>query len=640
MIFAIFSADWPIVSPVDGSAIAGVIGTRSFGRIEPSDAQPLRRALGAARSATSLSDIDARVQDRHVRQRFRAAGDDDVVMAEHDLIGGVGDRLVRRRAGAAHGVRLAALAAASACSETSRAMFGASTDGTTVPYTIASTRSPSRLVRWISSATQRFPSSMAVMSLNAVPARANGVRTPATIATRRPGVPSDGMTGSDEGRGRGLEVVPRYKAGRLLPVMRAARAPDRAFAALGDRAFDLLVIGGGDHRLRHRARRRAARAVASRSSRRTTSRAARRAARRGSIHGGVRYLEHGHLHLVFESSAERRRSAAARAASRAAAGVHLAGVRRRANPALEARRRADAVRRAGAVPKRRPTSAAESRRGARRASRCSRSDGLLGGASYFDAATNDARLTLANAIGAAEAGAVVLNHAPVTALWRSEASIAGATVQRRDQRRRRRGARTVVVNATGPWSDDVRGSILAAPNSASRVVRGSKGAHIAVPRARVGNRDALTLLSPRDGRVLFVLPAQDTRDRRHDRHVYVVVAGRRARDERRRAISARRGERVLSARSAHGERRRERVGRNSSAPADARDTPGAASREHAVVTSASGLVSITGGKLTTYRVMARDVVRVVLDRLRLRAGRATAPRRCRCRAVIFGRSTA
>src|SRR6185437_9489519 len=57
LIFAIFSADWPIVSPVEGSAIAGVIGTKSRGRIEP---RILSRfaALLARDSATSFSDID------------------------------------------------------------------------------------------------------------------------------------------------------------------------------------------------------------------------------------------------------------------------------------------------------------------------------------------------------------------------------------------------------------------------------------------------------------------------------------------------------------------------------------------------------------------------------------------------------
>ncbi len=71
-------------------------------------------------------------------------------------------------------------------SETSRAMLGATTDGTTVPKTTMSTSSPSRFVRWISSAAQRRPRSMAVCDLKTVPARTNGVRTPATTATRLP----------------------------------------------------------------------------------------------------------------------------------------------------------------------------------------------------------------------------------------------------------------------------------------------------------------------------------------------------------------------------------------------------------------------------------------------------------------------
>ncbi len=74
-------------------------------------------------------------------------------------------------------------------SDTSRAMLGATTDGTTVPYTTASTSLPSSSVRCSNSATHSFPSSIALRCLSAVPAFANGVRTPATTATRRPLVP-------------------------------------------------------------------------------------------------------------------------------------------------------------------------------------------------------------------------------------------------------------------------------------------------------------------------------------------------------------------------------------------------------------------------------------------------------------------
>ena len=74
----------------------------------------------------------------------------------------------------------------SGSSETSRAMFGASTEGTTVPNTSDWTSFPSRFVRCSSSATHNLPRSMAEIDLNAVPAFAKGVRTPATMATRRP----------------------------------------------------------------------------------------------------------------------------------------------------------------------------------------------------------------------------------------------------------------------------------------------------------------------------------------------------------------------------------------------------------------------------------------------------------------------
>jgi hypothetical protein len=70
--------------------------------------------------------------------------------------------------------------------ETSRAMLGAITDGTTVPKTTPSTSFPSSSARWMSSATMSFPRSIAVIDLREVPDFTKGVRTPATIATRLP----------------------------------------------------------------------------------------------------------------------------------------------------------------------------------------------------------------------------------------------------------------------------------------------------------------------------------------------------------------------------------------------------------------------------------------------------------------------
>src|SRR6185312_5105871 len=126
---------------------------------------------------------------------------------------------------------------------------------------------------------------MALRFLSAVPARANGVRTPATIATRPLGPPSDGMHGSSLSFGsmQGLRIEP-----------------------LRGREFDLLVIGGGITGCgiaRDAALRGLSVALVEKDdfASGTSSRSSR------LVHGGVRYLEHGHLHLVFESSAERRR---------------------------------------------------------------------------------------------------------------------------------------------------------------------------------------------------------------------------------------------------------------------------------------------------------------------------------------------
>jgi glycerol-3-phosphate dehydrogenase len=250
-------------------------------------------------------------------------------------------------------------------------------------------------------------------------------------------------------------------------------------------------------------------------------------------------------------------------------------------------------------------------------------DGLLGGARYFDAATDDARLTLANAIGAREAGAVVLNHAAVTQLViegrrvtgaRVLDAISGATITARGR---------VIVNATGPWSDELRRLDEGTGKSEQPAVRGSKGVHVAIARDRVGNHGALTLLAPNDGRVMFILPAgrqtivgttdtftsappDEVRATEADL-AYLLEAANvffpSANLTRADVVSAWAGIRPLMA-----------------SGADDTD-PGDASREHAIGESVHGVLSITGGKLTTYRVMAADIVDAVMTRLGKRTTR-------------------
>jgi glycerol-3-phosphate dehydrogenase len=392
-------------------------------------------------------------------------------------------------------------------------------------------------------------------------------------------------------------------------------------AALASRSFDLLVVGGGitGCGVAHEAALRGlsialvekgdfASGTSSRSSR--------------LVHGGVRYLETGQIHLVFESSAERRHLL--RLAPHLVrplpftwpvyAGARIS--RWKLGAGLFAY---DALAMFRNVARHERLSA----RGVLECEPMLRADALRGGARYFDAATDDARLTLANAVGAAEAGAVVVNHAPVATLRVDGGQVAGASVVDRLTGSEFEVRARVVVNATGPWSDDLRAldELATTERSDGAAVRGSKGAHISVPRARVGNRDALTLLVPADGRVFFVLPAGvqaiiGTTDSFTSASPDAVRATRA--DVRY----------LLQAVNAYFPRASLGDGDVVSAWAGIRPllpsaaaSPGRASREHAVAVSASGLVSITGGKLTTYRVMAHDVVRTVLEQLGRSPGR-------------------
>ncbi len=381
--------------------------------------------------------------------------------------------------------------------------------------------------------------------------------------------------------------------------------------ALATETFDVLIIGGGvtgAGSARDAALRGLKVALVEREdfASGTSSRSSR------LIHGGLRYLEHGHLGLVFESSIERQRLL--RLAPHLVrplafiwpvyAGARVPRWKLNAGlmlyDALSLFRNVKGYRRLNA----RQVHAAEPGL---------RTENLKGGARYYDAATDDARLTLANAVGASEAGATVLNHASVTGLVLEDGQARGATVVDHLTGQEVTVRARAVVNATGPWSDEIRR--LDAPSGSSPAVRGSKGVHLSVPRERLNHRDAFTLLSPKDGRVMFVLPADnftiigttETSTRAHPAEVraseadvaYLLESANaffpEARLTRADVVSAWAGIRPLVASGYHG------------AQADA----GSASREHAIDVSPSGVLAISGGKLTTYRVMARDVVDAV-----------------------------
>jgi glycerol-3-phosphate dehydrogenase len=328
------------------------------------------------------------------------------------------------------------------------------------------------------------------------------------------------------------------------------------------------------------------------------------------IHGGLRYLEHGQLKLVFEASAERRRLL--RLAPHLVRPLRFtwpvyAGARVPFWKVVAGVTLYDALAMFRNVHRHRRLSA---RRVLRKEPGLA-PDGLRGGVLYYDAATDDARLTLANVLDAERAGASVLNHVAVTGFAVERGLVVGAQLTDAITGDTTEVRARATVNATGPWSDEVRRLEGAADRAR---VRGSKGTHILVPRARVGNHAALTLLSPVDGRVMFALPSGDftvfgTTDTftsassdqvraSEDDVAYLLRAANTffpsARLERGDVVSAWAGIRPLVASSAN--------------------SPNAASREHAIAVTPAGVVTITGGKLTTFRIMAEQVVNVVCHR--------------------------
>ncbi len=262
-----------------------------------------------------------------------------------------------------------------------------------------------------------------------------------------------------------------------------------------------------------------------------------------------------------------------------------------------------------------------------------RADRLSSAYLYFDAEADDARLTLALVQSAIERGAVAVNYCTVTSLLKKSTEgsphrneqISGATVRTYEGRTVDIRAR-VVVNATGVWGDAMRRMDIGGDVT---TIRPAKGIHITVPWELVQNDIAVVIPVPGDKRSLFVVPHMPNGDGTY-RFTYVgttdtdyqgsiddpqctegdidyclralnnAVAGSRAitRDD---VVGTWAGLRPLVV-SSDGEAATGRT-------ADL-------SRRHKVMVSDSGMVTITGGKLTTYRKMAEHTVDAALDVMR------------------------
>ena len=251
---------------------------------------------------------------------------------------------------------------------------------------------------------------------------------------------------------------------------------------------------------------------------------------------------------------------------------------------------------------------------------------LAGAYLYYDAAADDARLTLALVRTAAlDHGAVVANHTEVVELLHEGARVTGALVEADGERIEVR-ARTV-VNAAGVWSDDVRALDEGHhPDS----IRPAKGIHITVPWAKVRNDIAVVVPVPKDKRSVFVvpwLPTDDggfqltyvgTTDTDYDGPVNDPQCTAEDVAYLLRAINA-----AVTEPLAPSDVVGTWAGLRPLVKAASSGRTADLSRRHKVAVSDGGVVTVTGGKLTTYREMAEDAVDAVVEH------RDDLPRRAR-----------
>ena len=229
---------------------------------------------------------------------------------------------------------------------------------------------------------------------------------------------------------------------------------------------------------------------------------------------------------------------------------------------------------------------------------------LRGGVIYYDGQFDDARLLIHLAMTAADHGAVLLNYCPATGLLRDgEGYVNGVTARDEETGEELTLAARMVVNATGVFTDSIRQ--MADPNAEQLVVT-SQGIHLVFERSFLRGDTALMVPKTSDGRVLFVIPwhghavagttdtpvdAPSLEPRPFDEEIEFILET---------------AARFFVRPPTRADVLAVYVGLRPRVKGDGRTS--ALSRDHVIHVDTSGLLTITGGKWTTYRHMAEDCV--------------------------------
>ena len=235
-----------------------------------------------------------------------------------------------------------------------------------------------------------------------------------------------------------------------------------------------------------------------------------------------------------------------------------------------------------------------------------KTEGLRGGAVYYDGQFDDARLLIHMVATAYEQGAVLLNYVEATGLTKdAQGFVNGVNARDAETGQEFHAAAKVVINATGAFSDRLR--LLAEPGAAPMIVP-SQGIHLVFDSAFLAGKSAIMVPHTSDGRVLFAIPWNGhTLVGTTDTPIEEATLEPVAMEEEINFILSTAGQYLAKAPT------RDDVlsvfaGIRPLVRATNTASTAALSRDHVIHIDRSGLVSVMGGKWTTYRHMAEDCV--------------------------------
>lgn len=243
-----------------------------------------------------------------------------------------------------------------------------------------------------------------------------------------------------------------------------------------------------------------------------------------------------------------------------------------------------------------------------------RDEGLEGGSVYSDAVTDDALLTVDTARGACEAGALTLPYVEAVEFRTAGGRVRGVTARDRLTGRDYEIEAAVVVNATGPWTDLTRNRTAGEPPGRP-LLHVTRGSHIAIPRSLLPADHAVVLTRASEGRILFTIPWGDvviagTTDTYYDGDPADVRATRSDVEYILETLQRYFPQVSFGDDSVLGTYAGLRPLIRQEGVAES-----AVSREDRVVEDPPGLITVAGGKLTTYRRMGRKVTDLVVRAL-------------------------